>query len=181
MSNRIYPFEGKSRLGALQDSLYSAEIRLNGFYLVYLSKLRTMNGGGPCFIVKENSIMMKRLRVGLGLELRCWSPKNAYAVKYFRAKIKQITSPHDGPINGHYLVGLAIEAEKGSDSEQEMERLLAAIPKAQNDGEARSGTERRQFSTPGYPSFRNRFEERRSGLDRRSGRERRKIISLRSR
>jgi hypothetical protein len=181
MNNRIYPFEGKFRLSAIQDSSYSVEIKLNGFLIVYLSKLRTLNGDGPCFIVKQNSIMMKRLRVGLGLELRCWSPKNAYAAKYFKAKTKHITLQHDGPFRGHYLVGLTIEAEKGFDSEREMEGLLARIPKAQNEGEARSGTERRQVSLPGNPNFRNRLDERRSGVDRRSGRERRKIISLQNR
>jgi hypothetical protein len=168
-------------LSALQDSLYSAEIRLDGFLIVYLSKLRLRNGDGPCVIVKQNSIMMKRLRVGLGLELRCWSPKNAYAVKYFKAKIKHITLQHDGPFTGHYLVGLTIEAEKSFDSEKEMEGLLAKDLKVQKEGETRLGTERRQVSTPGYPSFRNRFDERRSGVDRRSGRERRKIISLQNR
>jgi hypothetical protein len=178
--NSGYSKENQSHLKAVENSFYNAEVRLDGFYLVYQFKLRNVDGIGPCFLVKKESVLMKRLKVGLGLELKCWSAEKAYFAKYLKAKVKNISKQDNGPFKGHYLVGIAIGEEKDFDTVKPIEALFKKNKDLKNIERRRLGIDKRTFSNTDYSSERRSGTERRRGFDRRSGLERRNVRTLES-
>jgi len=173
--------ETSSQTRMLKKRFYNAEMKLDGFYLVYISKLRDINGSGPCFIVKENSFIMNRLKVGLGLELKCWSNEYSSIKAYYRAKVKHITKQDRGPFKKHSLVGLSIEKKKYSNVKEADEDLIINHKEFQHETRNHSTAGWRRYPKTYDSSKRGSINERRSGLDRRKGIDRRKIINFTNR
>ncbi|MGD8256625.1 MAG: hypothetical protein PVH56_03555 [Desulfobacterales bacterium] len=174
----IKPRETSSQTRTLKNRFYNAEMKLDGFYLVYISKLRDINGSGPCFIVKEDSVIMNRLKVGLGLELKCWSNEYSSMKAYYRAKVKHITKQDSGPFKKHSIVGLSIEKKKISNINVTDEKLIINHKELQHETRNHSTAGWQRYPKTCYPSKRRSINERRSGLDRRNGLDRRKIINF---
>jgi tetratricopeptide (TPR) repeat protein len=61
-----------------------------------------------CFLIKENSDILPRLRVGDILEMKYYSASSAYESEPRKTVIREITRDDQGPFKGHYLVGLEI-------------------------------------------------------------------------
>ena len=177
----IKPRETSSQTQTLKNRFYNAEMKLDGFYLVYISKLRDINGSGPCFIVKEDSVIMNRLKVGLGLELKCWSNEYSSIKAYYRAKIKHITKQDRGPFKKHSLVGLSIEKRNYSNASGVDAELILNHKEFEHDTQNHSRAGWQRYQKTGYSSNRRSVNERRSGIDRRNGLDRRKIINFTNR
>ena len=90
------------------DDFYRAEIKLGKFDLVYQLKLRDLNGSVACFLIKQDSAIFNKLKVGKVLEMKYWSGGKTKIIKFVKAKVKNITKQNQELLNGHYLVYLSI-------------------------------------------------------------------------
>jgi tetratricopeptide (TPR) repeat protein len=61
-----------------------------------------------CFLIKEGSDILPRLRAGDIVEMKYYSTSSAYTSEPRRTVIREITRDDQGPFKGHYLVGLEI-------------------------------------------------------------------------
>jgi hypothetical protein len=90
------------------DSYYRAEIRLSHCDLPYQFKLRDLNEAAASFMVNNNSSFLDTFKIGTEVQMKCWTNTRMQTIKYFRAKISNITKQEDKPFKGHSMVGLEL-------------------------------------------------------------------------
>ena len=95
------------------DDFYRAEIKLGKFDLVYQLKLKELNGSEACFLIKQDSAIFIKLKVGNVLEMKYWTGGKTKIIKFVKAKVKDITKQNQELLNGHYLVYLSIPPVRG--------------------------------------------------------------------
>ena len=90
------------------DKYHSVEFSVMGTSVHYQFKIWCMGSIPMCFLVKENSDVLNRLRVGDTLEMKYYSKDTRCPPEYLTTLIKNITRKEQGKFKGHCLVGLQI-------------------------------------------------------------------------
>ena len=85
---------------------YSVQFYLNGIDEAYLFKLRDIPLNGLCILVKENSPVHKKLKIGDILNMEYHPPESSDSPKLLKTRVASKTS-YDRS-TGHSLVGLSI-------------------------------------------------------------------------
>jgi hypothetical protein len=85
---------------------YSVQFYLNGIDEAYLFKLREIPLNGLCILVKENSPVLNKLKLGDILNMEYHSPESSDSPKFLKTQIASKTSYYRS--TGHSLVGLSI-------------------------------------------------------------------------
>lgn len=85
----------------------SAVIRLRGIP-VYQFKLKDLSGNGTCFLVKEESSILRHLTLGQEIEIQFHGIDGILAAMVHRSQIMHITRSNQGRYRGHILVGVRI-------------------------------------------------------------------------
>jgi hypothetical protein len=99
--------ERRSEPREASQKLHSVELKLPGLP-IYLFKLKDISPMGACFLVKENSAILKNLHTGQKLNIRYHFEDELIQPKVFKSQIKHLTKLEDGRYKDHYLVGLLI-------------------------------------------------------------------------
>ena len=87
------------------NKYYSVQFPLNDTGLTYLFKLRNTSENGLCILVKKESIISEKLKVGDILNME-YNPMDSSDPLILKTLINSKNSP-DG-FNGHSLIGLSI-------------------------------------------------------------------------
>jgi hypothetical protein len=90
------------------DMYYSVQFSLNSTDPVYIFKLRDISYNEPCILVKEDSVVLKSLKVNDILNMEYNPPESSGSSKLLSTRIRDITKSHYGCFTGHSLVGLSI-------------------------------------------------------------------------
>jgi hypothetical protein len=100
--------EGKSQGKGIAKQYCSAEFLIDGLELPYQFRIQEISA--PCLyvLVKENSDIVSRLKVGETLNVKYYSPSSSPGKGYQKTAVRQITKNDQGRLKGHYLVGLEI-------------------------------------------------------------------------
>lgn len=107
-TNNLIGNRAKSR--HILDKYHSVQFSLNNMGPVYLFKLRNISLNEPCILVKEDSSVLKQLKVGDILDMEYNLPGLSGHQKLFKTRITSKNS-HDR-FTGHSLVGLSIIEEQ---------------------------------------------------------------------
>jgi hypothetical protein len=92
----------------MMDRYSSVEIAVNSSEPVYMFKIRNSPFAGIAILVKEDSVVLKHLKVGDKLNLK-YNPAVASDLPEYRTtEIRHITKENNGRSNGHYLVDFAV-------------------------------------------------------------------------
>ena len=102
--------EKRSAVRSLPTGSHGAEIKLTGVPL-YQFKLKDISHNGAGILVKDDSAMIKHLKVGQSLEIRFQMSPRSDLDGYFESKIKHITKINERRYKGHYLVGVKMLAK----------------------------------------------------------------------
>jgi hypothetical protein len=98
--------ERKSESRTIFDKFYSVQFSLNHMGPTYLFKLRNISLNGLCILVKEDSSVLKDLKVGDILDMEYNTPGLSDSSKLLKTQISS-KNCHD-LFAGHSLVGLSI-------------------------------------------------------------------------
>ena len=90
------------------DRFYCVEIDLGPPLPIYQFKVRNISGHRACVLVKEDSSILKSLKIGQKLKMNYWSGENLGTTKTWHVQIKHITKQIHGSLKGHFLVGFSI-------------------------------------------------------------------------
>jgi hypothetical protein len=90
------------------DRYYSVEFPVKGFDFQYQFKIRRAGPRSMCILVREDSNILKRLKIGNTLTMRYRAIDGACPSESFETAITDITKNREGRFKGHYLVGLEI-------------------------------------------------------------------------
>ena len=106
MSENKPVMERRSESREPVEQYYSVQFSRPELEAVYQFKIRNISTKGMCILVREDSNVLKHLKVGDILNMQfCPSEKTA-SVQYSRTEIRHITKDDQGRFKGHYLVGL---------------------------------------------------------------------------
>ena len=87
---------------------YSVEMALEGLDLSYQFRIWNVASTPMCVLVKEDSDILPRLKVGETLNMKYYSTGSIHPPEYLETAIRHITKNDHGRFKGHYLVGLEI-------------------------------------------------------------------------
>ena len=90
------------------DQFYSVEFCLDGLELAYQFKIWNVASRSMCVVVKEDSEILSRLKVGEVLNMRYYTHDRVCPTTCLETAIRHITRDDHGRFKGHYLVGLEI-------------------------------------------------------------------------
>ena len=100
--------EKRSEPREITEGLYSVEINLGGSVPIYQFKLRDISPNGACILVREDSPILKHLKVGQVLDMKYYSTDRSNPSEFFKSEIKHITRSGPGEFRGHYMIGVLV-------------------------------------------------------------------------
>ncbi len=106
VTNRLV--ERKSEGRKREHQYYSVEVSIDGLGLSYQFRIRNIASMSMCVLVKEDSDIVPRLKVGDTLNMKYYSTGSVYPPEYLETAIRHITKDDQGRFKGHFLVGLEI-------------------------------------------------------------------------
>ena len=90
------------------DQFYSVEFCLDGLDVAYQFKIWNVASRSMCVVVKEDSEILSRLKVGEVLNMKYYTHDRVCTTTCLETAIRHITRDDQGRFRGHYLVGLEI-------------------------------------------------------------------------
>jgi hypothetical protein len=87
---------------------YSVEFSISGSAFVYQFKIWDISPKGTCVLVKEDSGLLNRLKVGDIMNLKYYTTDSSRPIEYLETEIRHIAKDEKGRFRGLYLVGLSI-------------------------------------------------------------------------
>ncbi|MFH1351641.1 MAG: hypothetical protein ABII26_12020 [Pseudomonadota bacterium] len=90
------------------DPYSSVEISVDGITFAYHFKLWNIPPMPMCLLVKEDSKILSRLKVGDVLNTKFYSDGYRFPRDCRETTIQTITKNDQGPFRGHYFVGLEV-------------------------------------------------------------------------
>ncbi len=90
------------------DEYYSVEFSTTEIDVTHQFKLWNLSPRGICIMAREESSILKHLKVGDILNMRYYKTDLPEPSDYTKTEIRHITREEEGRFKGHYLIGLAI-------------------------------------------------------------------------
>lgn len=100
--------EKRSEPRRIIEEYYSVEFSISGVEMTYLFKIWNISTKGLCVLVRPESDLIKRLRVGETIQMKFWKGDGSKQADFINTKIQHITKDDTGKFRGHCLVGLSI-------------------------------------------------------------------------
>jgi hypothetical protein len=90
------------------DKYSSVELSISNLHYVYQFKIQENSSSGMGVYIKEDSVVLKHLRVGDIFEMKYYPDILSEEAEYLKTEIRYITKERQGRFRGHYLVDLSI-------------------------------------------------------------------------
>ena len=91
------------------DRGYCVEIDIGSPLPIYQFKVRDKSEHSACVLVKEDSSILKSLKIGQKLKMKYWSGDNLGVTQTWHVQIKHIGKQIHGSFKGHFIVGFSIQ------------------------------------------------------------------------
>jgi hypothetical protein len=98
----------RSEAREIPNQFYSVEFSLDGLEMAYQFKIWNVASRSMCVLVKEDSEILSRLKVGEVLNMKYYTHDRICPTTCLETAIRHITRDDHGRFKGHYLVGLEI-------------------------------------------------------------------------
>ena len=90
------------------DRYFSVEFIVEGMEVVYQFRILVLSAQGMCVLVKKDSELLSRLKVGQTWNMKYYLDDASKPADYLTTRICHITKDDSGRFKDHYLVGLSI-------------------------------------------------------------------------
>lgn len=117
---------GRREQRTLVDLYYSVEFSVEGLDAIYQFIIYDISKKGICILIKENSAVLQKLRVGDIFNMKYYPIKLLGPTEHLRTEIRHITKEMSGRYKDHYLVGLAVKEKLPSEPSEAVERAIGA-------------------------------------------------------
>jgi hypothetical protein len=99
--------EKRAEPRSIVDRYYCVEFSTADTEFVYQFKIWNLSPKGICVVIREDSALVRHLKVGDILEMKYYTIDSPAVTDYLRTEIQHITKD-EGRFKGHYLVGLSV-------------------------------------------------------------------------
>lgn len=93
---------------------FSVEFSLKASGVVYQFRLRDLSSHGLGILVREDSAVLKDLRVGDTLEVTYHPPQASGHGEILKTRIRHITEIKQKSVGSHFLIGLQIDSKQAA-------------------------------------------------------------------
>ncbi len=100
--------ENRSEPRDVPSQYYSVDFAVGDDPSVYQFKIWNLSPKGACFIVKEDSAVLKHLKVGDRLKMRYFKTDAPSSSEFLNTEIRHMTKDEHGRFRGHYKIGISI-------------------------------------------------------------------------
>jgi hypothetical protein len=100
---------------------YSVEFTIDGLIYLYQFKIYQEPTQPPCFLVKEDSKVLERLKVGETHKMKYYTTDTLCPTQYWDTEISHISKEEEGRFKGHYLIGLDIQLRHDWESPKQVQ------------------------------------------------------------
>lgn len=107
IDSTVYPDNKRTEKRDKSDQFCRAIIRIGGIP-VYHVELKDISKNGTCFLVKDDSTILRHLKVGEQVDIQFHNQDGIGITALHRSKIIHITGTNRGRYKGHRLVGVQI-------------------------------------------------------------------------
>jgi hypothetical protein len=90
------------------DEIFTVELSCSGVPYIYKFKIWNLSSRGICIVVRDDSEVLKELKVGDVLEMKYYTSDTSSRPECLRTEIRHITKDEKGRFKDHTLVGLKI-------------------------------------------------------------------------
>lgn len=90
------------------DQFYSVDFSIGSESLFYQFKIWDLSPKGMCLLVKEDSAVLKHLKVGDIVNMKYYKADSPESSEYMKTEIRYITKDEEGRFKGHYKVGISV-------------------------------------------------------------------------
>jgi hypothetical protein len=90
------------------DEVHTVELACSGLPFTYMFKIWNLSSKGTCIVVRNDSAVLKQLKVGDVLEMKYSITDTSSRQESLGTEIKHITRDEGGRFRNHTLVGLQI-------------------------------------------------------------------------
>ena len=101
-------FERRTETRRRTDEVYTVEFSCSGLPFIYEFKIWSLSSKGICILVRDDSEVLKHLRVGEVLEMKYYTTDTSSRWECLKTEIRHITKDEGGRFKNHTLVGLQI-------------------------------------------------------------------------
>ena len=108
MEEESYIVLNKSDSIRKDPAYYSVEFSVEGVDFPYQFKIWENHPGAMSVLMKNDSIILHRLKVGDVLDMKYYSEDSIYPSDNIRNTIRYVSEKNQGRLRGHSLVGLQI-------------------------------------------------------------------------
>ena len=99
---------------SIVDQYYSVEFSVPDANFIYQFKIRDLSSNGICVVVRDDSHLLKHLKVGLMTNMKYYPTDSSSPTVHLKTGIRHITKQEQGRFKGHVLVGLSILEKRES-------------------------------------------------------------------
>jgi hypothetical protein len=100
--------ERRSEIRSKDERYYSVQFTTRDLASFYQFKLWNISSKGLCILVKEDSKVLKHLKVNDTIEMAYYLTDSQGVHEMLKTQIKHITKNDSGRFQGHFMVGLSI-------------------------------------------------------------------------
>ncbi len=100
--------ERRSEPRTIVDQYWSVEISISSSRPAYLFRIRDISPPGIGILVKEESSVLKSIKVNEVLELKYNPAEKSELPRYMQTRVVHITKILEGRYGGNFLVGLSV-------------------------------------------------------------------------
>jgi len=100
--------EKRSETRRVVDQYYSVEFSIGDEAFLYQFKIWDMSSKGMCLLIKEDSAVLKHLKVNDIVNMKYYKADSPKPGEYLKTQIRHITKDEEGRFKGHYKVGILI-------------------------------------------------------------------------
>ncbi len=90
------------------EEYHCVEVAVDDLAIPYQFKIWNIASKSMCLLVREDSNLLRRIKVGDTLKMKYYSGCSWSSPESKLTAIRHITKNEDGPFKGHYLVGIEI-------------------------------------------------------------------------
>jgi hypothetical protein len=90
------------------DEVHTVELACSGLPFTYKFKIWNLSSRGTCIVVRDDSAVLKQIRVGDVLEMKYYTADTPNLPECLGTEIKHISKDEGGRFKNHTLVGLQI-------------------------------------------------------------------------
>lgn len=105
--------EKRAEPRSIIDKYYSVDFSVRDLETSYLFKIWNMSDKGMCLVIREDSKVLKHIKVGDVLNMKYHPVESVEGLIELKTEVRHVSKDSEGRFKNHFIVGLSILEQQG--------------------------------------------------------------------